>query len=77
MLEDIRLQAMRRVTEKKISSEKWANDWSPTSMALFHENKEDSVGTFIVFNGDDGFEISEANDKYTVLIERKLCTCRA
>lgn len=77
MLENIRLQAMRRVAEKKNSANKWANDWSPSSMELFHENKEDSVGTFMVFNGDDGFEIGEGNDKHTVLMERKLCTCRA
>ena len=53
MLEDIRLQVMRIIVEKKNSVEKWANDWSPSSMALFHKNKEDSEGTFVVFNRDD------------------------
>ena len=41
------------------------------------KTKEDSVGIFVVFNGDNKFEIGEGNDKHNVLMERKLCTCRA
>ena len=31
----------------------------------------------VVFNGDHGFEIGEEDDKHTVFLDKKLCTCKA
>ncbi|XP_050232965.1 uncharacterized protein LOC126681470 [Mercurialis annua] len=35
-----------------------------------------SLGCKAVWNGDHGFEIGEGDDKHTVFIDKKLCTCR-
>ena len=57
--------------------EKWFNEWSPTCMIRFQDNKESATGCKVVFNGDDGFEIGEGEDKHTIFLDRHLCTCRA
>ena len=77
MLEDIRLQAMNRIANNKIAVEKWYNEWSPTCMRMFEDNKENSAGCKVVFNGDVGYEIGEGADKHTVFLDKDLCTCRA
>ena len=57
MLEDIRLQAMNRIKDNKAAVEKWFNDWSPTYMQIFKDNKQSASGCKVVFNGDVGYEI--------------------
>eukprot|EP00257_Ricinus_communis_P016400 XP_015574566.1 uncharacterized protein LOC107261236 [Ricinus communis] len=56
--------------------DRWINEWSPACMALFQDNKENASGCRVVFNGQDGYEIGEGNNKHTVFLDRKLCTCR-
>ncbi|XP_050210068.1 uncharacterized protein LOC126660546 [Mercurialis annua] len=77
MLEDIRIKVMERIASKKSQSSTWFNDWSPASMQKFHDYKDMSLGCKAVWNGDHGFEIGEGDDKHTVFIDKKLCTCRA
>ena len=45
-------------------------------MTMFQDNRELTLGCEVVFNGDVGFEIGEGEDKHTVYIDKKLCTCR-
>lgn len=77
MLEDIRTQVMGRIRDNKILANKLFTDWSPSCVKIYQNNKENSVGCKAIFNGDDGFEIGEGEDKHTVHIDRQLCTCRA
>ncbi|CAH9070537.1 unnamed protein product [Cuscuta europaea] len=77
MLEDIRLKAMKRISEFKTNHDKWINDWSPLCMEYYQDNKEAASGCNVIFNGDVGFEIGEGTDKHTVVLDKMVCTCRA
>ena len=77
MLEDIRLQAMNRIKDNKLAAEKWFNEWSPSCMEMFEDNKDSAAGCKVVFNGDVGYEIGEGADKHTVFLDKSLCTCRS
>lgn len=68
---------MNRIKEHKKATEKWSSDWSPRSMEMLQDNKEAAFGCKVIFNGADGYEIGEGNDKHTVHLEKHLCTCRA
>ncbi|XP_057774982.1 uncharacterized protein LOC130993960 [Salvia miltiorrhiza] len=76
MLEDIRVLVMNRFRERKRSSNSWKGDWSPTAMRVFQAAKEDSISCQVLWNGDNGYEVGEGLDKHTVLLDRRLCTCR-
>ncbi|CAH9141688.1 unnamed protein product [Cuscuta epithymum] len=76
MLEDIRLKCMNRIKVFKVSFEKWVNDWSPSSMEFFLDNKDAATGCKVIYNGDVGFEIGEGRNKHTVFIDKEVCTCR-
>ncbi|CAH9131929.1 unnamed protein product [Cuscuta epithymum] len=77
MLEDIRLKAMKRISDFKTNHDKWINDWSPLCMEYYQDNKEAASGCNVIFNGDVGFEIGEGTDKHTVVLDKMVCTCRA
>ncbi|XP_050210040.1 uncharacterized protein LOC126660525 [Mercurialis annua] len=78
MLEEIRLKTMTRIAVNRDLVDKWVTSWSPVCMNLFQDNKELAAETCeAVFNGDHGFEIGDGDDKHTVLLNRKACTCRA
>ena len=76
MLEDIRLQCMKRIAHNKKLVEKWPSEWSPSCMAMYQDNNAASAICQVVFNGENGFEIGEGDDKHTVFLDKKLCTCR-
>ena len=75
MLEDIRLQAMARIRDNKQVSKKWFNEWSPSCMQIFQDNKKCTAGCKVMFNGDFGYDVGEGFDKHTVFLDKQLCTC--
>ena len=77
MLEDIRLLAMNRIKDNKKAADRWINDWSPTCMRLFQDWKDSCCGCKVMFNGVNGYEIGEGQDKHTVLLDKEMCTYRA
>ncbi|XVE62979.1 hypothetical protein DITRI_Ditri06bG0162900 [Diplodiscus trichospermus] len=77
MLEDIRTQAMNKIKDNKAACKRWFNDFSPASMKLFQDNKDQACGYKVIFDGDIGYKICEkGGDKYTVFLDKQLCTCR-
>ena len=58
-------------------AEKWFNEWRPSSMAMYHDNRDNIAGCLVVFNGDVGYEVGEGVDKHTVFLDKHLCTCRS
>ena len=76
MLEDIRLQCMKRIAHNKKLVEKWHFEWSPSCMAMYQDNNAASAICQVVFNGENGFEIGKGDDKHTIFLDKKLCTCR-
>ena len=52
MLEEIRLNCMNRIKDNMHAEEKWFNEWSPSSMAMYQDNRDNAAGCLVVFNGD-------------------------
>ena len=53
--------------------EEFTND----CMTYYNDNKMASLGCKVIFNGNDGFEIGDGDDRHTVFLDKHLCTCRA
>ena len=66
MLDDIRHDAMTRLGAHKQDVEKWRNEWSPQCMEKFHDNMSNAFGCHVFFNGDEGYEIINGNERHTV-----------
>ena len=65
MLEDIRLQSMKRIAQSNKLVEKWLIEWSLSCMAMYQDNNVASAICQVVFNGEHGFEIGEGDEKHT------------
>lgn len=77
MLEQIRVQVMSRIVEKKKCVNKWINEWCPNCIKKFQAYIEIYSQCVVTFNCDDGFEITYKGDRHTIFLYSKLCTCRA
>ena len=49
---------------------------SPNCMQMFEVNRTLSNDCLIRFNGDEGYEVDERDDRHRVMIREKQCTCR-
>ncbi|XP_050217576.1 uncharacterized protein LOC126668414 [Mercurialis annua] len=79
MLEAIRVQVMTRLHVKRRLCQGWINDIAPRAMKKLERNKELSYLWQILWNGDDGYEVTsiyDANVKHTVNTTIRACTCR-
>ena len=61
---------MNKIKDNMKASEKWYNEWSPSSMEMYQYNRDNASGCLIVFNRDVGYEIGEGADKHTVFIDK-------
>ncbi|KAH0761844.1 hypothetical protein KY290_017917 [Solanum tuberosum] len=77
MLEDIRIKIMNRLREKEEDASKWTTDYSPKCMKLFTAYMRIAQLCSVDFNGDLGYEVSEGEDRHTVNLVEKKCTCRS
>ncbi|WMV43053.1 hypothetical protein MTR67_036438 [Solanum verrucosum] len=77
MLEDIRIKIMNRLREKEEDASKWTTDYSPKCMKLFTAYMRIAQLCSVDFNGDLGYEVSEGEDRHTVNLVEKECTCRS
>ncbi|XP_028803229.1 uncharacterized protein LOC114758344 [Neltuma alba] len=77
MIDGIRIKMMSKWAESERLAEKWKGNFSPKSIALFEENRNLFVHCRVAFNGDDGYEVNEGDNRHTVFINRKQRTCRA
>ncbi|KAH6771027.1 Alanyl-tRNA synthetase [Perilla frutescens var. hirtella] len=76
MLEEIRELAMTRLASNKEFVHKWASNWSPSCMDMYQENLERAFGCKVLFNGNDGYEVGDGDDRHVVRVDSRLCTCR-
>ncbi|XP_057780069.1 uncharacterized protein LOC130998672 [Salvia miltiorrhiza] len=67
---------MSRIRDRKGNVDSWKNDRSTASLKLFELAKSESMTCNVIWNGEDGYEIGEGEDKHTVSLDNKLCTCR-
>ncbi|XP_057791115.1 uncharacterized protein LOC131008240 [Salvia miltiorrhiza] len=77
LLEDIRMIVMSRIRDGRYVVSSWKVYWCPNAMELFEANKQESVQCNVLWNGDNGYEVSDGEDKHIVFIDTMRCTCRA
>ncbi|KAK6773679.1 hypothetical protein RDI58_028917 [Solanum bulbocastanum] len=77
MLEDIRSKIMNMLREKEEDASKWTTDYSPNCMKLFTAYMRITQLCSVDFNGDLGYEVFEGEDRHTVNLVEKNCTCRS
>ena len=58
-MEFIRRKTMNRLTIMGTTCEKWINEYSSSYNEIFQINKGLVVGCVVLFNGDNGYEISD------------------
>ncbi|XP_019172867.1 PREDICTED: uncharacterized protein LOC109168308 [Ipomoea nil] len=66
MLEDIRVGSRRRIARKMKSIDTWKGRYGPFIMKKVTENKKESIGWKVHFNGDDGYEIKKGRHQFKV-----------
>ncbi|KAG5581376.1 hypothetical protein H5410_052003 [Solanum commersonii] len=76
MLEDIRIKVMTKFVKNEDELMTWNCDWSPTAIEMYNEFLKITNVCELNFNRDDGFEVSEANDRHIANLAAKKCTCR-
>lgn len=77
MLEDIRIKVMNRLGEQEDFVMKWTSDFSPKSFKLYNEYMKITQICRIDCNGDNGYEVTEGDNRHIVNLRVKRCTCRA
>ena len=77
MLEDIRVALMVRMQEKREKTFKKGGNICSRIMEKLEENKGISRFCKTVWNGDTQYEVQHMDDRFTVDLEQKTCSCRA
>lgn len=77
MLEEIRVEIMNRLKDKKIEVSKWKKISSPKCMELFTAHEKIAQFCTVNFNGDIGYEVPVSEDRHIVNLVEKKCTCRS
>ncbi|KAK4264930.1 hypothetical protein QN277_026045 [Acacia crassicarpa] len=77
MIDGIRLKMMAKWAESEANVSGWHTEFSPKCMDLFECNKFLSVDCKVHFNGDEGYEVVEGQDRHLVYLSTGMCTCRA
>ncbi|KAH0649281.1 hypothetical protein KY285_034529 [Solanum tuberosum] len=77
MLENIKIKVMNRLGEQEDSVMKWTSEFSPKSLKLYNEYLKIAQICRVDCNGDNGYEVTEGDDRHIVNLRVKRCTCRA
>ena len=76
MLEEIRVQVIRLLVNNEKKLKTWVIDFSPECMKLYIDYRAFAHTCKVEFNGDWGYEVSDGEDRHTVNLKEKRCTCR-
>jgi len=77
MCEHIRKKLMVRIQENRTRASNWTGLICPNIFKKLKINIELSARCYVLWNGEDGFEVQEKEDrKYIVNLEKRECTCR-
>lgn len=74
MLEEIRLKIMKRFFFNEAKN--WKGDFSTPCMKLYNAYRAVAHGYEVYFNSDIGYEFTEGDDRHTINMKNKRCTCR-
>jgi hypothetical protein len=68
---------MVRIQENRTRAAKWTGNICPNVFKKLKMNIELSGKCYVMWNGEDGYEVQEKEDrKYLVNLEKRECTCR-
>ncbi|KAK6796592.1 hypothetical protein RDI58_004293 [Solanum bulbocastanum] len=67
---------MKLLKDREKECRNWRDEISPYAKDLLTDYREITQGYEIHFNGDFGYEVHEGEDKHTVNLQLKRCTCR-
>lgn len=76
MFDGIRVKMMEKWARSEQKVRNWRGDYSPKCLEIFDANRKSATRCRVRFNGDEGYEVSEGQDRHTVSLSRKMCTCR-
>jgi hypothetical protein len=77
MTEHIRKKLMVRIQENRSRVAKWTGFVCPNIFRKLKLNIELSGRCYVLWNGEDGFEVQENGDrKYLVKLQQRECSCR-
>ncbi|XP_075080398.1 uncharacterized protein LOC142165909 [Nicotiana tabacum] len=76
MLEVIRVKVMNQLKDRADEVSSWRGEYNPYAMELYNDYREMASKCKENFNGEMGFEISEGEDRHTMILEQQRCTCR-
>jgi hypothetical protein len=77
MNEAIRKKVMVRIQENRTKAERWTGTVCPNIFKKLKVNIERSGRCDVLWNGQDGFEVQEREDRrYIVNLNQRSCTCR-
>jgi len=77
MNEAIRKKVMVRIQENRTKAERWTGIVCPNIFKKLKVNIERSGKCDVLWNGQDGFEVQEREDRrYIVNLNQRSCTCR-
>ena len=77
MCEHIRKKLMVRIQENRTGSSKWTGMVCSNVFKKLKMNIELSSKCYVLWNGEDGFEVQERDDrKYIVNLQKRECSCR-
>ncbi|XP_057791225.1 uncharacterized protein LOC131008359 [Salvia miltiorrhiza] len=76
ILEDIRMIVMSRIRDRKSVVNTWKTEWCPNALKLFDSNKQESMECNVLWNGDNGYEVTDGENKHIVFVDTKKCTCQ-
>ncbi|XP_028770058.1 uncharacterized protein LOC114727523 [Neltuma alba] len=62
MFEGIREKMMQKWADSEKVASLWKNEFSPKCVDLYETNRKLAAGCKVVFNGDDGYEITEGSE---------------
>ncbi|XP_050236339.1 uncharacterized protein LOC126686344 [Mercurialis annua] len=77
LLEWVRKDAMNRIYRKRMECVKWFTHVSPSSITLLEKNLNRACKCHVEYNGEDAYEVSEGENRHTVHMSSRSCTCRA
>uniref|UniRef100_A0A2C9W1Z6 SWIM-type domain-containing protein n=1 Tax=Manihot esculenta TaxID=3983 RepID=A0A2C9W1Z6_MANES len=65
---------MNRIVANRGIVQKWINELRPKAIKKYEENIKLNSQCTVYFNGEDGYEISEGEERHIIFLEKQVCT---
>jgi len=76
MLEGIRTKVYVRIQQNRTKSNSWSSKICPNILKKLNKYINLAQKCSAIWNGKDGFEVTEWDKRFKVDVERRTCSCR-